>query len=125
MLLAVRIEIDDDQNDVIARRGHFSVTEDRVVVGGIETQVVVKLKRTICPPNPVQARDPVLDVAGRVPIALFELILFRIEILLPAGQRFILAKFVSAVDAVKRRKRRSQNNADDECRAPAVLKKWR
>src|SRR5207244_12826275 len=37
MLLMVRFEIHHNQNDIVARRGHFPVTQNCVVVGAIET----------------------------------------------------------------------------------------
>src|SRR2546427_5720296 len=42
--------------------------------------------------------------------SLFELVFFRIEVLLAPGQRFVLTKFVSAVDAVNRREGRDRKS---------------
>ena len=56
-------------------------------------QVVIKLQSAIFAPNPVQARDKLLDVPGPVPVALLKLILLRIEILLAARlERNVLAE---------------------------------
>src|SRR5260370_40686807 len=46
MLLSMRIEIDHHQNDIVAGGGDFAVKEDCVVVGVVETQVVVKMQCT-------------------------------------------------------------------------------
>ena len=43
----MRIEIHNDENDVVARGRHFAVKEDGVVLGRIKSQVIVKLKRAV------------------------------------------------------------------------------
>ena len=53
-------------------------------------------------PDSIETRHQLLDIPGRIPIALFILVFFGIQILLAARQCFILAKFISAVDTVKR-----------------------
>ena len=47
ILLAVGIKVNDDKNDIVAGRGHFSVEQNRRVVGMIETKIIVKLQRAI------------------------------------------------------------------------------
>src|ERR1700719_4110946 len=59
VLFAMRIEIDDDQDDVVARGGHLPVKNDRVVVSVIELQIIFELKRSIRLPDLIQARDPI------------------------------------------------------------------
>src|SRR5205823_1527709 len=51
MLFSMWIEIHHYQNDVVARGGHFPVKENRVIVGVIKTQVIVKTERTVRPPD--------------------------------------------------------------------------
>src|ERR1700719_4258508 len=97
------IEIHYHQNDIVTRRGHLSIEQNRAVIGVIEPQVIVKMQRPIFFSDLIQARNPVLDVARRVPVALLELVLFRIEIFLASSERSVFAQFVSAVDAVQTR----------------------
>src|SRR5262245_53759369 len=85
-------------------------------------QVRVHLKRAVLLSDSVYSRDPILDVPGCIPIALFELVLLGIEILLTTRQRLVLAQLVSAVDSVKRRKRRRHKHSNHERRAAALLK---
>jgi len=59
---------------------HLGVEKDRVVVGVMKLQVVVELESAVFPPDLVQARDPILDIAGCIPVPFFELIFFRVEI---------------------------------------------
>src|SRR5437867_1227414 len=101
MLLPMRVEIHDYQNNVVPGRGHFSVAKNSVVVGVIESQVIIKAESAICPPDLIETRNPIFDVSGRVPITLLELILFRIEIFLASWKSFVLTQLVSAVDAVE------------------------
>src|SRR5205823_13254724 len=110
MLFAMWIKIHHNQNDVVARRGHLAVKQNGFVIGRIESQIRIQLKRTVLLSNSISSRDPVLDVSRRVPIASLELIFFRIEILLAIRQSLVLAQLVSAVDPIKRRKRRRQKN---------------
>src|SRR5689334_16755671 len=100
MLFHVRVEINDNENDVVARRRYFPVEKNRIIVGLIETQVVFKLKRAVRLSNLVQSRDPVLNVSRPVPVALFILILFRVGIFLATWQCLVLAKFVATIDPV-------------------------
>src|SRR5450432_2396892 len=65
-----RIEIQRDENDAVARRGHLAVKKDRVVLGEVESKVVVEMQSAILAANPVQLCDQLLDIAGRIPIAL-------------------------------------------------------
>src|SRR5947207_2656083 len=102
MLFAVWIEIDHDQNDIVTRCGHLPVKNDRLVIGLVKSQIILELKGAVRFSNLVQTRDPILDVAGAIPIALLVLIFLRMDVLLATRQRFALAKFVAAVDAVKR-----------------------
>ena len=51
MLFSMWIEIQHYQNDVVARDGHFPVKENRIIVGVIKTQVIVKTERTVRPPD--------------------------------------------------------------------------
>ena len=67
----------------------------------VETQVIVQLQRAVFSSDLIEPRDPVFNVSRRIPVALLELVFLRIEIFLATGQRLILAKFVSAVDAVE------------------------
>ena len=86
-----RIEIHHHENNVVPRRRHFSIAEDGVVLRAVEAQVIVELEGAIFFSNAIHARDPILDVPRRVPIPFLPLILFRFEIFLAAGQRFVLA----------------------------------
>src|SRR5688500_13565744 len=61
-LEAGRIEIYDDDNDVVARFGHLAVAEDGVVIGMVETEIVVELKGPVFLADLIDANDPVLDV---------------------------------------------------------------
>ena len=47
MLFVMWIEIHDKENDVVPRGGHLSIKQDCFVFGGIESQVIVKLKRAV------------------------------------------------------------------------------
>src|SRR5262249_4938875 len=47
ILLAMRIKIHNDENDVITRDGHLAVKQNGVVVGVVEPQIGVKLKRPV------------------------------------------------------------------------------
>ncbi len=53
MLLSMRIEIDHHQNDIVAGGGDFAVKQDCVVVGVVETQVVVKMQCTVFFSDPI------------------------------------------------------------------------
>src|SRR5262245_17099601 len=88
----------------------------------IEAQVRVHLKRAVLLADLIDARNPGFDVSGRIPIAFLELVFFGIKVLLTTWQSLILTQLVSAVDSVERRKRRSQQDPDHECRAAALLK---
>jgi hypothetical protein len=100
-LFAMRIEIDDDENDIVASGSHFAVKQNGVVIGAVKSQVIVKLECSVFLSNLVQPRDPVLDISRSVPIPFFPLILFGIEILLTSRQGLVLAQLISAVDAIK------------------------
>ena len=47
MLGPMRIEVHDDENDVIARGGHLAIKQNCVILGGVESQIRVKLKRAV------------------------------------------------------------------------------
>ena len=47
MLFAERIEVHHDENDIIARSGHFAVKQNGVILGVVESQIRVKLKRAV------------------------------------------------------------------------------
>src|SRR3989442_10508802 len=47
MLFTMRIEIHYDENNVVARSGHFAVKQDCVVLSGIESQIRVRPKCTV------------------------------------------------------------------------------
>src|SRR6266496_4960915 len=98
----MRIQIYDNENDVVPPRGHLAVKQNGVIVGVVKSQIGVHLERAIFLPDLVYSRDPVFDVSRRVPIALLKLIFFGIEILLATRQSLFLAQFVAAIDAVKR-----------------------
>ena len=53
MLDALWIQIHHDQDDVVPRRGHFSVTENGVILSPVEAQVIVEMQRAILLPNAV------------------------------------------------------------------------
>jgi hypothetical protein len=120
-LLAKRVKIHHHEDDVVPRGGHLCVKQNRVVIGVIEAQVRERLKRAVLFPDSVYARNPVLDVSGRIPIAFLKLVLLGIEILLTTRQGLVLAQLVSTVDSIKGRKRRSHKHPNHECRAAALL----
>src|SRR5204862_3516867 len=61
MLFAMRIEVYYDENDVIARSRHLAVKQNGVILRVVESQIRVKLKRTVLFSDFVYSRDPILD----------------------------------------------------------------
>jgi hypothetical protein len=53
MLAAIRIKVYHHKNDVISRRRGFAVKQNRVIIGMVEVQVVVKLQGAIFAANSV------------------------------------------------------------------------
>jgi hypothetical protein len=51
ILFAMRIEIHNDENDVVASGSHLAIKEDCVIIGVIKPQVIVKLKRPVFSPD--------------------------------------------------------------------------
>jgi hypothetical protein len=49
MLFAMRIKIHNDENDVVPSGSHFAVKEDRIVIGVVKPEVIVKLERAVLP----------------------------------------------------------------------------
>src|ERR1051325_158138 len=71
-----RIEIHDHEHNALPRRCQLAVKKKCLVVDRMKTQVVVEVEGAIFAPNSVQLGDEWLDVPRRIPIALFQLILF-------------------------------------------------
>src|SRR6266699_3537532 len=51
ILFAMRIEIHNDENDVVASGSHLAIKEDRVIIRVVKPQVIVKLKRAVFFPD--------------------------------------------------------------------------
>src|SRR4029077_17727706 len=66
------------------------------------------------------ARDKIFDIAGRVPIALLKLILFRIEVFFAPGQSGVFAELEPAVNPIDARQRGSQDRANHKSRTTAT-----
>src|SRR5260221_2593443 len=62
------IERDDDQDDVVPRRGHLRVVEDEVVFRALELQVAQLLQGAVFAAAAVEPRDDGGDVAGRIAV---------------------------------------------------------
>src|SRR5919106_4982963 len=101
MLFAMWIEIHNNENDVVARGSHFAIKQDCFVLGGVESQVIVKLKGAVLLSDFVEPRDPILNVSRRIPVALFELIFLGVEVLFATWQSLVLAQLVSAINAIE------------------------
>src|SRR5215469_8931850 len=102
VLFPIGIEIHYDKNNIVAGSSHLGVEQNRVVLCKVKSQVIVKMKRAIFPSDFVQPCNPIFNVSRSIPIPLFELVFFGIEILLTIRQSLVLAQLVSAVDAIER-----------------------
>src|SRR5580704_17985925 len=121
----VRVEVDDGDNDVgpVCRR--LGVGED-IGVGAVEeAQVSEFVQGRVLAAKAVEDRDVALDVARTVPIPNLVLVFFRVEVLLAPGDRLVLAQLEAVIDAVGRRQRAGQHQADAERRPAAFLQKKR
>ena len=105
----VRIEIGDDDDDVIAEphRPTLGVHEERAVVRGVKVQVPKPAQRGVGTSDGVEGGEvrcdtfPLARPAGFVvrPAAVFVLVLLVVQLLFGAGAGRILDEFVSGVDA--------------------------
>src|ERR1700722_16252752 len=80
-LSVVRIDGDHDQNNVVESLRRFGVEQYLFVLDRMKSEVLVLTQGAILLANRVELSDVLLDVAGRVPIPLFQLVFFRIKIL--------------------------------------------
>jgi hypothetical protein len=100
LLCSVWVKVHHNQDNVVARWSHFPVTQDRVVVRSVESKVVVELESPVVFSDPIETRNPFLDIAWRIPITLFPLIFLRVTIFLASRESIILTELEATVDPV-------------------------
>src|SRR5262245_12938236 len=115
------IEVDGDQDDVVAVGGHLAVEEDLGAVGRIEAQVAEGMEGRILASDGIQSRNILHDVPGSIPIPNADLVLLRARVLLGTGQGGPLAELEAAVDSPQRRKGGGEDRPHLEGGGPAAL----
>src|SRR6266403_1682341 len=83
------------------------------------------MQRPIFASDLVQLSDVVLNISGRVPISLLELVLLGIQVLFAIRNRYIFTKLKTAVDTVGGREGCCQKCADQKSWTSTGLKKNR
>src|SRR5215472_10291122 len=74
----------------------LAVADQRRVIGIMETQIAIALKCGVFPPNPINSRDKVLETFRRIQIAVFQFVLFRMQIFLASRlEGLVLAQLES------------------------------
>src|SRR5260370_41550135 len=83
------------------------------------------MQRPIFASDLVQLSDVVLDISGRVPISLLELVLLGIQVLFAIRNRYIFAKLKTAEHTVGGREGCCQKCADQKSWTPTAPTKQR
>src|SRR5438105_11653259 len=91
---------DYDRNRIVVRDRFLDEADHVVVVDGGKAQIAGLLQGVIALTQSVERRDVIADVPGLVPVAVLELVFFRVEIFLAAEERFVLEQLEAAVDTV-------------------------
>src|SRR5256885_4140727 len=99
LLGRVGIEAHRAQHHACEIGGRLRIEEDAIVVRLVESQISIKLQRRVLLADSIELRDPLPDVAGLFPLAVDELVLLRVEVLLLARNRLVLAMAEPRVDA--------------------------
>src|SRR5688500_16023435 len=87
----------------------------------MEADVVVKLQGTVLAASAVEFAQEALDVAGRMPVALHELELLRVEVLLTSRKGAAFTEFIARIHAPVRAEQSSKRGADLEDGRALVL----
>src|SRR6266446_2943784 len=83
------------------------------------------MQRPIFASDLVQLGDVILNISGRVPISLLELVLLGIQVLFAIRNRYVFTKLKTAIDTVRRREGGRQKGANQKSRTSTGLKKER
>ncbi len=124
-LFVERIEIDRDDNHIVACLGRFFEEQNVIVVRREERDVQMRVQRRIRAANAVERRDFADDVARPVPVPRAQLILLGVEIFLAVRQCGCFAEFETAIHAPQSRQRCRQRRADHKTRAARRLQMTR
>src|SRR3954465_2670731 len=81
-LRVVRIEVDRDQDEIVARL--LRVAEELVIVRGVEAQAPVALQRGILLPHGIQTAHQRPQAIGPVALPALDFVLLRVEVFLAA-----------------------------------------
>src|SRR5215207_8603176 len=85
------VEVDDDQHPIRAIGCRLAVGSDVLVVAGVETQIVIEVQGRVLAADGVDAGDIRDDVPRAVPVPDLVFVLLGVEVLLPTGNRYVLA----------------------------------
>ena len=112
-LRVVRIEVDDRENHVRARRIHLQIGDQLIVLYFAEMQPGIRLQCSILPPNAVHAGDQRPEAVGLLQGPMPQLIFFRVAIFLaPRFSRRAFHQLVRRpIYAVVRGERRGKNQS--------------
>src|ERR1051326_8698411 len=109
----MRIEIDDDQDQVLIRIGALGIRDQVFIIDLVKAQSLIALKSRVLPPDLVHPGDQVGQVSRGGKVALLDFVFFRIEVFLAARlARFVFAKNERrSVQPIRGAERRGQNQA--------------
>src|SRR5215211_8760407 len=96
---------------IVARDRLLDEADDLLVVHLHEAEIARLQKRGVLFADPVEPADIVGDVAGLVPVAHFDLVFLRVQVLLLARNGLMLQELEAVADPVIGGKRRGQRDA--------------
>src|SRR5919106_5540662 len=80
----VRIQVDNDENDVRQVIGALAVTNKLLVIDLVKAQICVTLQRWILPSDQIHPGNELLEAVGSIEIPVSDFVFLRIEILFTA-----------------------------------------
>src|SRR5437879_8787904 len=90
----MRIQVDDDQNDIGQILGVLAIANKLVVLDGMESEAPVMVKRRVLATDPVHNANYLAQALGLGQLPVLDLILLGVEVLFTAGlARTTLAQF--------------------------------
>ena len=92
-----------------------------VALGRMKTEVAELVERPVFFADAVELADELLDVAGRVPVALLPLVFFAVEVFLLVGKGGVFTQLKARIDAVHRGEQGGEDRPDLKGGAAALL----
>src|ERR1700738_5063719 len=96
---------------VVAGHRFLDIADHVLIIDVRKAEIAGLQQRGICFANAVEPSDIGLDIAGPIPVPGLELVLFRVEVFLPPGNRRVLEKLESLVDAIAAGQRSGEGDA--------------